>query len=71
MYKNNDYGNKWFYAFILNVEYLDARTTRVYFEIDPIQTICLMLTLNESFVGREHESVSDNYFIQREYAKRF
>lgn len=62
MYKNNDYGNKWFYAFILNVEYIDARTTRVYFEIDPIQTYMFDVDIKSSYVVREHEDVSDNYY---------
>lgn len=62
MYKNNDYGNKWFYAFILNVEYLDARTTRVYFEIDPIQTYMFDVDIKQSYVVREHETATDNIY---------
>ena len=62
MYKNNSYGNKWFYAFILNVEYLDARTTRVYFEIDPIQTYMFDVDIKPSYVVREHESSTDNIY---------
>lgn len=62
MYKNNNYGNKWFYAFILNVEYLDARTTRVYFEIDPIQTYMFDVDIKPSYVVREHESATDNIY---------
>src|SRR5699024_914467 len=54
-YKNANYGNKWFFGFILNVEYLDARTTRVYFEIDPIQTYMFDVTFKPSYVVREHE----------------
>src|SRR5699024_4196597 len=55
MYKNTNYGNKWFYGFILNVEDLDARTTRVYFEFDPIQTYMFDVTFKPSYVVREHE----------------
>ena len=62
MYKNNNYGNKWFYAFILNVEYLDARTTRVYFEIDPIQTYMFDVDIKSSYVVREHETATDNIY---------
>lgn len=62
MYKNDDYGNKWFYAFILNVEYLDARTTRVYFEIDPIQTYMFDVDIKQSYVVREHETRTNNIY---------
>lgn len=38
MYKNTSYENKWFYAFITDVEYVNNETTRIRFELDYIQT---------------------------------
>ena len=38
MFQNTSYGNKWFYAFITEVEYLNDGVTNVHFEIDVLQT---------------------------------
>lgn len=32
MFQNSAYGNKWFYAFITNVEWLNNETAAIYFE---------------------------------------
>lgn len=54
MFKNTAYGNRWFYAFINNVEYLNDNTTEVHFEIDVMQTWMFDVTLGYSLVEREH-----------------
>ena len=59
MFQNTSYGNKWFYAFITNVEYINNMVSEVKFEIDVIQTWILDCDIKESFVEREHSS-SDN-----------
>ena len=56
MYKNASYGDKWFYAFILNVEHIGRKTTRVYFEVDPLQTYMFDVDIKTSHVVREHET---------------
>lgn len=59
MFQNSAFGNKWFYAFITDVEYINNNVSKVIFEIDSIQTWFLFdCTLKQSFVEREH-SVTD------------
>ena len=63
MFQNSAYGNKWFYAFITNVEWLNNETAAIYFEIDDMQTWFFDFYLDTSFVEREHsatDSVGDN-----------
>ena len=63
MYRNADYGNKWFYGFILNVEHVSKNVSRVYFEVDPLQTYMFDVDIKSSYVVREHEhGNSDNIY---------
>lgn len=61
MFKNTAFADpaKWFYAFILNVEYVNNNVSRIRFQIDVMQTWHFNYTLNQCFVEREH-SDSDN-----------
>lgn len=54
MYKNSNYSNKWFYAFITRKEYVNPNNTRVFFEIDVYQTWQFDMQFKPSFVVREH-----------------
>ena len=54
MYQNSYYSNKWFYAFITKMEYIDDGRTDVYIETDVIQTWYFDYTVKASFVEREH-----------------
>ena len=54
MFQNESFGNKWFYAFIIGVQYVNNITCRVYYEIDIIQTWYFDYTFKECFVEREH-----------------
>lgn len=56
MYQNTAYSNKWFYAFITKIEYVDDGRTDVYIETDVIQTWLFDYTVKPSFVEREHVS---------------
>lgn len=58
MFRNTSYGNKWFYAFITNVEYVSNTSCYVTFVVDFMQTWFLDCRLKQSFVEREH-SVTD------------
>lgn len=51
MYKNRD---KWYYAFITNIEYVNEGVTDIYIETDVIQTWLFDYTINTSFIEREH-----------------
>lgn len=56
MYRNNNYSNKWFYAFITNMEYQSDKCTYVYIKTDVYQTWAMDITTKASFVEREHVS---------------
>lgn len=62
-FKNTSFENKWFYAFIKNVEYINNNCTQINFEIDPLMTWMGSFTLNKCFVERQHnetDAVGDN-----------
>lgn len=56
MYQNSAYSNKWFYAFVVDLKYIDDGRTDVYIETDYIQTWLFDYTVKPSFVEREHVS---------------
>lgn len=54
MFKNSNFNNKWFYAFIKEINFINVNMCEISFEIDVIQTWLFDINLNESFVEREH-----------------
>lgn len=54
MYRNDAYSNKWFYAYIEKMEYINDKMTAVYIKTDPYQTWQFSLTYKRTFVEREH-----------------
>lgn len=54
MYQNPDYNNKWFYAFITNMEYKSDEVTIITIKTDCIQTWMFDIDIKSSFVEREH-----------------
>ena len=54
MYKNNNYSNKWFYAFIDKMEYENNGTTNISIKQDVFQTWQFDLLYKKMFVEREH-----------------
>lgn len=61
MFQNSAWGNKWFYAFITSVEYINNEVAQIGFEIDVMQTWFFDYNLDQCWVEREH-TASDNYF---------
>ena len=59
-YKNGQYGNKWFYAFITGMDYINENVTAIHIKTDVYQTWCFDITLEPTFIEREH--VSDDGF---------
>lgn len=59
MFQNTAFGNKWFYAYIRSVEYVNNEVSEIQFEIDVMQTWMFDYTLQKCFVVREH-SATDN-----------
>ena len=63
MYKNSAYGNKWFYAFITDMKYVNDERTDIYIETDVIQTWWKQYVVKPSFIEREHvknDAVGEN-----------
>lgn len=63
MFQNTNFGNKWFYAFINSVEYVNNETTEITFEIDVIQTWYFDAHVEECFIERNHsrsDAIGDN-----------
>ena len=63
MFQNSAYGNKWFYAFITDVEYVNDNTSIVYYAIDVVQTWYFETWFEPCFVEREHtrtDNIGDN-----------
>ena len=54
MYQNTKYSNKWFYAFIKNMQYISDGVTQIEIETDVIQTWMFDYVIQPSFVEREH-----------------
>lgn len=54
MFQNENFGTKWFYAFITRAEYKTANTTRLHLELDYVQTYMFDYDLKPCFVEREH-----------------
>lgn len=56
MFQNTNYGNKWFYAFITKVEYVNNNMCNIYFELDTLQSYWFDFEFNQCFIEREHVS---------------
>lgn len=54
MFQNTTYGQKWFYAFITGVDYINDSVAQIRYEIDDMQTWHFDYQLRECFVEREH-----------------
>lgn len=59
-FRNTAYGNKWFYAFIDSVEYINDNCTEISYTIDVMQTWYFDYDLGQCFVEREH-TLTDNF----------
>lgn len=51
---NPEFGNKYFYGFITNLEFVNIRCTRVYIEIDVMQTWMFDYSFKPSYIERQH-----------------
>lgn len=58
-FKNTNYENKWFYAFVKQVEYVNNNTVDVRYEIDVMQTWACDYQLLECFIERQHTITDD------------
>lgn len=56
MFKNTNYENKWFYAFVDQVEYVNNNTVDVKFHIDVMQSWHFDYVFNQCLIERQHVS---------------
>lgn len=54
MWNNTVYGSKWFYAFIIAVDYVNPNVCHITYEVDVLQTWAFDYTLNTCLIEREH-----------------
>lgn len=69
MFNNDTYDkNKWFYAFITNVEYINNEVTEITYELDVMQTFMFDVELPPvCFIDRQHsttDEVGDNLTVE-------
>jgi hypothetical protein len=55
-FRNETLNSKWYYAFVLDVEYVSEHTSNVIFEIDVIQTWLFDTQFKDCYIEREHVS---------------
>lgn len=60
MYQNENFTTKWFYAFIVKMEWLSPNSTKVYIKTDVFQTYQFDVTYLASWVEREMVNVADD-----------
>lgn len=60
MFQNTNFTNKWFYAFITGMEWINANMTLISYEIDVWQTWESALTFKPSFITRRHLSTAED-----------
>lgn len=63
MFKNTSYENKWFYAFVTDVTWVNNVTWEVSFILDVMQTYYFDFTYEKCFIERQHsvtDKVGDN-----------
>jgi hypothetical protein len=56
MFRNASYGQKWFYAFINKINYINDNTSEIEYELDVMQTWMFEAILEPSYVEREHSA---------------
>lgn len=55
-FKNTSFENKWFYAFVTRVEYVNNATVNMYYTIDVIQTYMFDWQLQQCLIERQHST---------------
>lgn len=53
---NPYYGNKWYFAFVEDIEYINNNTTRIKYKLDVFSTWYSSMNVGKAFIEREHVS---------------
>lgn len=59
MFRNSAYENKWFYAFVLGVDYVNDRVCTIRYRLDAMQTWLMDYQMLECFVERQHSATDE------------
>ena len=62
---NPYYGNKWYFAFVEDIEYINNNTTRIRYKLDVFSTWYPKMNIGQAFIEREH--VSDDTIGRHTY----
>lgn len=54
MFQNTAYGNKWFYAFITDIEYVNNLVSEITYQVDSLQTWYFDFDFGDCFIERRH-----------------
>lgn len=54
MFDNNAAAGKWFYAFVTQINFINANVTEIVYEIDDFQTWLFEMSVGKCYVEREH-----------------
>ncbi len=63
MFQNANFSNKWFYAFITSIDFVNTNECQINFQIDAWQTWQFDIVIHPSFIEREHantDAIGDN-----------
>lgn len=71
MYQNENYGNKWFYAFIVNMRYINDNLTLITIKTDVFQTWQFDLIYKQSFIEREMLATVDDVPRSKPYSRKY
>lgn len=71
MYQNTNYSDKWFYAFITDMKYVNDYNTEISIVTDVFQTWQFDLDFKNSFVEREMINVSNDVIGANRVQERF
>lgn len=61
MFQNTNFGSKWFYGFVRQVNYVNPNCAHIVYEIDQYQTWCFDYEVLPSYVEREHAETDELY----------
>lgn len=59
-FKNTNFENKYFYAFILSINYINNTTCEIQYQLDPLMTWMGLIEFNDCLILRQH-TTTDNF----------
>lgn len=54
MWQNSDYSDKWYYAYILSIKYVNPNTSQIIYDLDVFQTYMFDIEYKECYINRQH-----------------